>query len=83
MEEYSKFIIVRGITAIKLKAIPEDLVIIQVNVPTGQHSDQEVENMCEQIDPIIDAIKRKYTICYNNSRKFSRNRMYNNETYTG
>lgn len=47
------------ITAIKIKAEPIDIFIIQVYMPTGSYPDEEIETMYEQLDTIIDLVKDK------------------------
>lgn len=47
------------ITAIKIKSKPVDTFIIQVYMPTGNHSDEEIEQIYEQLDTLIDLVKEK------------------------
>ena len=42
---------------IKVSATPVDMVIIQVYMPTSDHTDEEIEDMYEQIEKLINGVK--------------------------
>lgn len=42
---------------VKIRALPVDIVIIQVYMPTTQHDDEEIDQMYEQIENLIDQQK--------------------------
>lgn len=44
------------LTAVKIKTKPRDVIILQVYMPTGSYSDDEIEDMYNNIDTVLDTV---------------------------